>query len=169
MAILRAKACSLRADLSDAALDYLARQPSGNIRELEGTLNRVLAYARLTQQPVAVALIRDALHAPDRPARNVVPCPKIIDAVCTHFDVSRQALGSQTRTKRVATARHIAMYLLRQDSYQPLVSIGRLLGDRDHSTVLYACRKIEREATVIPETEYDIKAIRARFQSTSAS
>jgi len=170
LAILTAKAANLHADIDPAALELLARHPHANIRELEGALNRVLAYARLTQQPATASLAKDALHqGTDRAIQRPVPAPDaIIDAVCSHFDVSRQALHSKTRSKRVATARHVAMYLLRHDSYQALTQIGRILGNRDHSTVLYAYRKVEREAAVLPQTELDITAIRHLFSSPPA-
>jgi chromosomal replication initiator protein len=91
----------------------------------------------------------------------------IISAVCSYYDVPRQALGGQGRGKRVTTARHVAMYLLRQDASQPLTQIGRLFGDRDHSTVIYACRKIERESTAIPQTGTDLAAIRGQMASSA--
>jgi chromosomal replication initiator protein len=169
LAILAAKAANLQADIDPAALELLARHPCANVRELEGALNRVLAYARLTDQSATAALARDALHDKDRPVQRSLPAPDaIIDAVCSHFDVSRQALYSKTRSKRVATARHVAMYLLRHDAYQPLTHIGRILGDRDHSTVLYAYRKIEREVAVLPQTELDITTIRRLLSSPPA-
>jgi len=170
LAILTAKAANLHADIDPAALELLARHPYANVRELEGALNRVLAYARLTQQPTTASLAKDALHqGTDRPVQRPAPAPDaIIDAVCSHFDVSRQALYSKTRSKRIATARHVAMYLLRHDGYQPLTHIGRILGNRDHSTVLYAYRKVEREAAVLPQAERDITAIRRLFSSPPA-
>jgi chromosomal replication initiator protein len=170
LAILTAKAANLHAEIDPAALEFLARHPCANVRELEGALNRVLAYARLTEQSATAALAKDALHQDtDRPVQRPIPAPDaIIDAVCSHFDVSRQALHSKARSKRVATARHVAMYLLRHDAYQPLTQIGRILGDRDHSTVLYACRKVEREAAVLPQAELDITAIRQLLASPPA-
>jgi chromosomal replication initiator protein len=169
LAILTAKAANLQADIEPAALEFLARHSCANVRELEGTLNRVLAYARLTKQTATAALVKDALQADDRPLPQPAPNPDaIIDAVCSHFDVSHQALRSKSRSKRVATARHVAMYLLHRDAFQPLAAIGRALGDRDHSTVLYACRKIEREAAALPQTELDLTTIRQRLSLASA-
>ncbi len=170
LVILQARAENLHAQIDAPALEFLASQPYGNVRQLEGSLNRVLAYARLTQQPTTIDLAKAALLAPERPPQPDAPTPNaIIDAVCSHFHVSRQALRGKAREKRVTTARHVAMYLLRHDSCQPLAAIGHLLGDRDHSTVLYACRKIEREASILPQTNLDLAAVRERLQPFPAA
>ncbi|MGA2284938.1 MAG: chromosomal replication initiator protein DnaA [Dehalococcoidia bacterium] len=169
LAFLRKKAPSLHADVEPAALDYLAAQAYANVRELEGALNRVVAYARLTGRPVDLCLVHAAIkcNRPEVPA-SPPSTDCVIDAVCSHYDVSLQSLRGQSRGKRVTTARHVAMYLLRHDSCQPLAHIGRLFGDRDHSTVLYACRKIDRESTAIFETGADLQAIRKQIESAQA-
>jgi chromosomal replication initiator protein len=169
LALLQAKATLLQAQIDDDALAFLARQPYVNVRELEGSLNRLLAYSRLTGQAATLDLAHDAIKAPDARIQRSAPKPDIvIDTVCSYYDVSPQALRGQTRSKRVTTARHVAMYLLRNDSYEPLTQIGRLLGDRDHSTVLYACRKIERESSAIAQTKLDLAAIRGKLPSSQA-
>ncbi len=162
--LLRRKADSLQAEVDDEALHFLAGRPYVNVRELEGALNRVLAYARLTGQRADFSLAQAAIKSVPRPAAPALPKPdRVIAAVCSYYDVPPQALGGQARSKRVTTARHVAMYLLRRDACQPLSQIGRLFGDRDHSTVLHACRKIERESTAIPQTSEDLSAIRRRI------
>lgn len=167
IALLRRKADSLQSEVDDASLEFLAGRPYSNIRELEGALNRVLAYARLTGQRADLALARSAIKcAPKIPAISPPRPERVIDTVCSYYNVPRQALAGQGRSKRVTTARHVAMYLLRQDTGQPLTQIGRLFGDRDHSTVLYACRKIDRESTAIPQTSADLVAIRGQIASS---
>ena len=169
LALLKAKAGHLQAEIDDDALAFLARQPYVNVRELEGSLNRLLAYSRLTGQAATLDLAHNAIKAPDTHAQRRAPKPDtVVDAVCSYYDVSPQAIRGQTRSKRVTTARHVAMYLLRHDSYEPLAQIGRLLGDRDHSTVLYACRKIEREASAIDQTKLDLAAIREKLPLSQA-
>jgi chromosomal replication initiator protein len=168
IALLRKKADSLHAEVDDASLGFLAGRPYINVRELEGALNRVLAYARLTGQRADLALTRSAIKcAPTTPSPAPPKPERIIEAVCAYYDIPRQALGGQGRGKRVTTARHVAMYLLRQDACQALTQIGRLFGDRDHSTVLHACRKIERESTAIPQTSADLTAIRGQITSSA--
>lgn len=167
LAILTVKLQRLRADVSREALDFLAGLPFASVRELEGALNQLVAYARLTQQPLSLALAKDALEAVDPPSQEEAPEPEaIVQAVSSHFGVSPQALKGPSRAKRVATARHVAMYLLHHDACQPLSRIGRLFGGRDHTSVLYACRKIERETSVIPQTADDVAAVRRRLSST---
>jgi chromosomal replication initiator protein len=169
LAFLRKKAPSLHTDVDPAALEFLAAQAYGNVRELEGSLNRVVAYARLTGRPVDLALVQSAIKCARPAAAPSPPTPDhVIDAVCSYYDVPPQSLRGQGRAKRVTTARHVAMYLLRHDACQPLVQIGRLFGDRDHSTVLYACRKIERETTAIPQTGTDLQAIRKQIESSQS-
>ena len=165
IALLRKKADSLQAEVDDASLRFLAGRPYINVRELEGALNRVLAYARLTGQRADIALTRSAVKSTPKPSPAPPKPEHVVETVCTYYDVPRQALSGQARSKRVTTARHVAMYLLRQDACQPLTQIGRLFGDRDHSTVLHACRKIERESTAIPQTSADLAAIRQRISS----
>jgi chromosomal replication initiator protein len=167
LAFLRQKAASLHVDAEDAALEFLASQPYGNVRELEGALNRIVAYARLTGQRADLSLVRSAIKcAPSAAAAAPPSADRVIDAVCSYFDVPRQSLRGPGRGKRVTTARHVAMYLLRHDGCQALAHIGRLFGDRDHSTVLHACRKIERETTAIPQTSADLTAIRSEIASS---
>lgn len=161
LALLTAKIDRLRAEVSPQAIDYLARIPCANVRELEGTLNRLLAYARLTSQPVTLALAKDALETVRPQGDTSPPEPDaVLQAVSSHFGVPAQALKGPSRAKRLAIARHVAMYLLHHDSCQPLARIGALFGGRDHTSVLYACRKIERETSVVQETADDLAAIR---------
>jgi chromosomal replication initiator protein len=168
IALLRKKAESLQSEVDDASLEFLAARPYSNVRELEGALNRIVAYARLTGQRADAALARAAIKCDPTPSTPSPPKPDhVIDAVCSYYDIPRQALDGQSRGKRVTTARHVAMYLLRQDACQPLTQIGRLFGDRDHSTVLYACRKIEKESNVIPQTVADLAAIRGQMASAA--
>ena len=169
LALLRQKAERLGAEIDDAALQFLAHQPYANVRELEGALNRVLACARLTGRRADLALVHAAITVIESAPAPVLPtADAVIEAVCAYYKVSPQALRGQAREKRVTTARHVAMYLLHQDGCQPLAQIGRLFGDRDHSTVLYACRKIEREASAIPQTGTDLSTLRSQLSSPAA-
>jgi chromosomal replication initiator protein len=168
LSLLQNKAALINAEVDEAALRFVAERPFNNVRELEGALNRVLAYSRLTGQHADLTLARSAIHSVPAPTAPVLPKPdRVIQAVCAYYDVPRQALGGSGRDKRVTTARHVAMYLLRNDACQPLTQIGRLFGDRDHSTVLHACRKIERESTAIPQTSDDLKLIRHQIAAPS--
>ena len=161
MAILRAKAAEQHATLGDDVLQVIAGRFTNNVRELEGSLTRVLAYARLTGEPMTPALVQSALAslAPTEP--RLPPSPELIlTVVCRYFDLERSDLLSKSREKRVAYPRQLAMYLMRELGHRSLVEIGQVLGGRDHSTVHHGWRKMERSLTIDPETKRDIASLR---------
>jgi chromosomal replication initiator protein len=168
-AILRAKAAAHGASISPEVIDLLARRTPGSVRDLEGSLNRVAAYARLTHQPLTLDL---AAHAVDPlPSRNPPSAPSpntIVTAVSAYFHVSPDALASRSRAKDLTYARHIAMYLLREDAHCSLTDIGRIMGGRDHATALYAYSRIGREIPLIPQTEHDITNLRSQLGRAAA-
>jgi chromosomal replication initiator protein len=142
LAILRVKALEQRLSLAPEVTQLIAERAQDNIRELEGLLNRVTAYAKLARSPIDAELARAALNAltPPPPASRPVPTA-IIRCVARYFNTSPEALAGPSRVKPITEARHIAMYLLREDALLPLKAIGHLLGNRDHSTVIHGCRK----------------------------
>ena len=143
LAILKSKALDRRIDITPEVARLLADRAQDNIRELEGFLNRIAAYASLTHSPITVDIAHQALSALTPPIVSAPPAPEaIIEGVASYFNLPAAALASPSRAKAVAEARHIAMYLLREESQLPLKLIGRLLGNRDHSTVIHGCRKI---------------------------
>ena len=161
MAILRAKAAEQHASMGDDALQVIATRFTNNIRELEGSLTRVLAYGRLTGEPMTPELVQSALAslAPTEP--RLPPSPELIlTVVCRYFDLERPDLLSKSREKRVAYPRQLAMYLMRELGHRSLVEIGQVLGGRDHSTVHHGWRKMERSLAIDPETKRDIASLR---------
>ena len=94
---------------------------------------------------------------------------QIIDTVCRHFNVSQQQIASASRARDITYARHIAMYLLRHHGSRPLAEIGKLLGGRDHSTVLHACRRIEREHAALPQTRADVDSLESTLRDRAVS
>jgi chromosomal replication initiator protein len=165
LAILRTKADEQGTRVPEAVLELIAQRVQDNIRELEGSLNRVLAYAALTGSAVTLALAAQALADLAPAPRRRVPSPEVIvDAVAEYFALPPQQLAGKARDKHLVRARHIAMYLLRADAARPLVEIGRLLGKRDHTTVMHGTEKIERELVTDPELRRALAEIRARIQ-----
>ncbi|MGE3411625.1 MAG: chromosomal replication initiator protein DnaA [Dehalococcoidia bacterium] len=161
VAILQAKARDQRARVPDEVFQLIAARYTNNIRELEGSLTRVLAYSRLTGEPLTTELVQSALASlqPDEP--RLPPSPELImDVVCRYFGIDREALLSKSREKRVAYPRQISMYLMRELAQRSLVEIGTALGGRDHSTVHHGWRKMERSLVVDPETKRDIGSLR---------
>lgn len=162
IAILRFKAESLRAQVPDAVLQYIAREIHSNIRELEGALNRVLATARLTNQPLTVELATSALAdlVPQRSARTP---EEVLAAVANHYGLDVAALKGRSRNAEIALPRQIAMFLLREEIGISLPQIGEVLGGRDHTTVLHGCEKISDLIERDNNVRRDVMAIRTRL------
>lgn len=142
-AILRKKAQSESLQVPDDVLEYIATKVSSNIRELEGALIRVSAFASLNRSPLDVALAQTVLRdIVDQDDANVVQPTDIIAATAQYFRLSVDDLYGSSRSHSIATARQIAMYLTRERTNLSLPKIGQLFGNRDHTTVMYACRKV---------------------------
>lgn len=165
VAILRSKAHEQRLSIPDEVLHVIASRFTNNIRELEGSLTRVLAYARLTGDALSVETVQSALASLEPSEPRLPPSPElIIDVVCRYFGIDRPALLGASREKRVAYPRQISMYLMRELANRSLVEIGTVLGGRDHSTVHHGWRKMERSLTVDPETKRDIASLREMIE-----
>jgi chromosomal replication initiator protein len=141
IAILRTKAERTGRQVPPEILDIIARQIQSNIRELEGALTRVLAYADLSGQALTPELVNTAL-ADLLPNRNTIEPDQIINAVASAFGLTTERLLGRDRSREVALPRQIAMYLLREEISISLPQIGATLGGRDHTTVMYACDKV---------------------------
>lgn len=143
IAILRKKAQSEKLQVSAEILEYMATKVSSNIRELEGTLIRVTAFASLNRTPVDLALVqtvlKDLITLDDD---NVISPVEIINQTAAYFKLTVDDLYGSSRSQAVATARQIAMYLCRELTNLSLPKIGQLFGNRDHTTVMYANKKI---------------------------
>jgi len=161
IAILQAKCDKLDVAVPGDVLAYIAHKVQSNIRELEGTLNRVVAHATLSQQPVttelAVAALADVLA--DATRRAVRP-ESVLEAITRYFNVSLADLQGKARDKRVVGPRQIAMYLLRDETDLSLNDIGSLLGGRDHTTILHGCEKVGGGLDRDSRLRTDVRAVR---------
>jgi chromosomal replication initiator protein len=143
IAILRKKAQSERLQIPDDVLEYIATVVSSNIRELEGALIRVSAFASLNRSTLDMSLAQTVLRdIVDQDDANVISPTDIITATAAYFKLSVDDLYGSSRSQAVATARQIAMYLCRERTSLSLPKIGQLFGNRDHTTVMYAYKKI---------------------------
>jgi chromosomal replication initiator protein len=144
IAILRSKlAGPVIGAVPSEVLDFIAQKVQSNIRELEGSLNRLLAHARHLQLPVTVELAAKALHdlvAPGPSGRGATP-NAILQAVGRFYGIKIDDLKGKSRHKQVVAPRHIAMYLLREDGHLSTPEVGRLL-NRDHTTVLHGIKQV---------------------------
>ena len=165
IAILRKKADRDHLNIPDEIIDYMAQRVSSNIRELEGTLIRVAAYANLNRQPVNLQLVQTVL-------RDLVPLGEdkattsaaIMNEVASFYGMTVDDLCGVSRKSGVAKARQIAMYICREQTDLSLPKIGELFG-RDHSTVLYACRRVRDDMNRKRETYTHITEIIARIKN----
>nr|WP_246381572.1 chromosomal replication initiator protein DnaA [Prauserella isguenensis] len=146
IAILRKKAAQDRLDVPGDVLEFIAARIEANIRELEGALIRVTAFASLNQQPVDVGLAEIVLRdlIPDSQAPEI-SASTIMGVTAEFFDVTVDDLCGPGKTKALATARQIAMYLCRELTDMSLPRIGQTFGGRDHTTVMHADKKIRKE------------------------
>ena len=161
LAILRAKAEMMRQDIAPEVVEFLAERIHKNIRELEGSLNRVVAYAQLTQMPVTVELVKQAIADIVNPAgARQVSDEAVVDAVSSYFGIGKEAIKGRKRDKKTAQARQVTMYLLREEANLGLSTIGRILGGKDHTTVLYGCDRIANRLNVDAGLRRDIINIR---------
>jgi chromosomal replication initiator protein len=163
IAILRAK-CNGRLRLPDDVLELIAHKVQTNIRELEGSLNRLSAHAYMHNQTITVEIAEQALT--EIAAGKATPsADRIIETVATHFAVEVDELRAKTRLQRIVTPRHVAMYLLREDARLSMPMIGQLLGGRDHTSVLHACEKVRNGVRGLGSLRDDVAAIRDALRS----
>lgn len=168
LAIIQAKASELSRPLPQPVLNLIAQQPYTTIRELQGALNRITAYADLTNSPLTLEAAKQALW-PLAPPAHQPPADAILELVCQHFQLSRPQIVGPSRARDITYARHIAMYLLRQYHQRPLAEIGHIFGGRDHSTVLNAYRRIQQEVTTLPQTRVTIQQLQSALPGASTA
>ncbi|MFL5669977.1 MAG: chromosomal replication initiator protein DnaA [Chloroflexota bacterium] len=161
IAILRAKAEEGAVPITSDVIEFIARKVVSNIRELEGALNRIVAYASMGAMPIGIelaqAVLSNVLYNPKK--RQVTP-ERIAKVVSEYYSVPMDALQGQKRDKAIVVPRQIAMFLMREETDVSLLRIGAELGGRDHSTVLHACDKINREVAINDELRREIAAVR---------
>ena len=164
MAILRKKAESDNFDIDDEVLSYIANNIKSNVRELEGALNKLLAYNNLVHIPITMDIAEKELAniiTPDKP-REITP-QLIIEVVSEHFHISVDQMISKTRSSDVAKPRQIAMYLCKSMTDSPLDTIGSLLGGRDHSTIIHGIKKVTEEYETNETTRTLIETIKKKI------
>lgn len=167
IAILRKKALIENLNVSNDVMVYIASRIDNNIRELEGALIRVMAYASLTGQDISIDLATEAL-------KDIFPHGKpkqitielIQEVISTYFKVRQEELLAKKRTRNVAYPRQIAMYLARELTETSLPRIGEMFGGRDHTTVIHAHDKIARERIADPKLGNTIKELISKIENS---
>lgn len=163
-AILNAKAQTLGVHIPADVLEYIARKVQSNIRELEGALNKIIAMAQLFNSPIKMDIAAQALNDADlEQRRSQITSERVIGEVTAHYKVSLTEVRGRGRSKEIVAPRQVAMFLLREETGASLVEIGRLLGDRDHSTVMHGISKIEKGLESDSNLRAKVNLIRERL------
>ena len=167
-AILEAKAREIGTSIPDDVLDLLAERFPSSVRDMEGALNRVCAYADLTGSPIDLALAERSLGELLTTPIQAAPAPEIILAlVCEYYGVDVHAVISKRRDRKVTLARQVAIYLLRERAQLPLKRIGALVGNREHPSIRQAWAKIQAERETDSNLNSQIHAICGSMSSHS--
>jgi chromosomal replication initiator protein len=168
IAILLCKAGQQAMPVPDEAIDLIARRFQSNIRELEGALNRVIAHASLMRCPLTVEVAVNALQN-FGPAPGSLSVDQIIEAVAHFYKLETKELLGRRRSKGIATARQVAMYLAREETDASLPQIGRALGGRDHTTILHGYEKIHAQVEEDNRLRREMLAIKELLYNHSSS
>jgi len=151
VAIVQKKAHLRGLSISDEIAQYIAHKVHANIRELEGALTSIYAVATTTSREITLELAKEALNGQIEASARHISITDIIDVVTRHFDVRLADLQSKKRSQSITEPRQICMYLARNLTKHSLEEIGGHLGGRDHTTVMHACSKIDRERNCDPQ------------------
>ncbi|MBN1437627.1 MAG: chromosomal replication initiator protein DnaA [Sedimentisphaerales bacterium] len=141
--ILRQRALEMKKQIPDAVIEYIAEHLRANIRELEGALLKVIAYSSLSRTPVNLAMAHEALADHITRTDPIVHLSDIESAVATFFGITPADVHSSRKTRTVSLARSVAMYLARKHTSMSFPEIGRFMGNKNHATVILACRKVD--------------------------
>ena len=140
--IIKTKAAHLNVDIPDDVVNYLAEHISANIREIEGAISSLIANATYMNKRITISLAKEILKVYVSLYQKEITIEHIIDVVCAEMDIDKERLNSSERTREVAIARQLAMFLAKKHTKQPLTNIGAAIGGRNHATVLHSCKTI---------------------------
>jgi len=161
IAILRKKAESENIPVGDDVLQLIAERVDSNIRELEGSLTRLVAYASLSGRPIDRELAEEALKEVfAQKETKRITCQSIQEAVASYYSITVDDMKSARRSREVAVPRQVAMFLIREMLGMSLPQIGEAFGGRDHTTVMYACQKIQEAMAASPSLSSLVDDIR---------
>jgi len=167
LAILRKKEEMDGISLDNEVIKFIAENVTSNIRELEGALNKIRAMSKLNHsQKIDVDFAKDVLKDSISPNEKKLLTPEyILDVVCEHFSVSKQDIESSKRTKELVYPRQIAMYLMKKLTNCSLDNVGKLLGGRDHATIIYGIDKVTKDIDTNDELKRDISVLEKKLST----
>ena len=140
--IIRAKSLKLGAQISDEVIEFLAENISANVREIEGALSSLVANASFLGRKITISLAKEILKVYVQLYQKEITIDRIIEVVCQYLNLDFARFNSSERTREIAQARQIAMYLAKQHTKAPLTTIGASIGGRNHATVLHSCKAV---------------------------
>ena len=140
--IIKAKAARLGANIPEDVINYLADNISANIREIEGAISSLVANTSFMGKKITISLAKEILKGYISLYQKEITIEHIIDTVCSYMNIDKERLNSAERTREVAIARQLAMYLAKQLTKIQLSQIGAAIGNRNHATVLHSCKTI---------------------------
>lgn len=169
IAILKKKAAENNMMLPDDVAMFLAVQAESNIRELEGYLVRVSAYSSLTQKPVDIDLTKQVLKQVLRKTeKREVEIEDILKVVCAHCNIKMSDIKSNKKNKNISEARQLSMFLAREMTNTSFPEIGEKIGGRDHSTVIYSCKKMKEKLENDLKLNEAIEEIKEKIMNRNA-
>ena len=142
MKIIKSKAARLGTELPDDVVEFMSENITANVREIEGAISSLIANASFLNKSITVPLAREILKAYVKYTRKEITADRICDTVCAYFGLEKEQLDSKKRTRDIALARQVAMYLCKKHTKLPLSAIGNAIGKKNHATVLHACKTI---------------------------
>ena len=160
LAILRKKAQLDNILIDDEILSTIATRIDSNIRELEGTLNKLIATASLTHSPITLEMAEKAINDIVSQKEKVISSEFIQETVGKYFNINPKDLRGSKRSNDITFPRQIAMYLCRNVANMSLPQIGKDFGKRDHTTVMHACNKIEKDIKESKETKLIVESVK---------
>ena len=164
LGILQSKAEQMKAQVPLKVLEFLAHKIVSNVRELEGALNRIVAHGTLIGRPITLETTQELLHDLLRANDRRVTIEEIQRRVAEHFNIKLADMHSERRARAVARPRQVAMFLAKQLTTRSLPEIGRKFGNRDHTTVMHAVRKIEELCTLDAGFSEDVELLRRMLE-----
>ncbi len=165
LGILQAKEEKLSARISPNILEFLAHKITSNVRELEGALNRLAAFSSLVGREINIDMVQDLLKDLLKSSQRKVNIEEIQKKVSQHFNVKISDMSSARRSRTIARPRQIAMYLSKNLTSRSLPEIGRRFGNRDHTTVIHAVKKVEELMTKDNSFDEDVQLLIRMLES----
>ena len=160
LAILRKKAQEENIVVEDIILSNIANKIDSNIRELEGVFNKIIARASLTHSPITIELAENTINEFKAASEKVLSSDFVKETVAKYFNINKDDLESNKRSNEIAFPRQIAMYLCREVTNMSYPKIGEDFGNRDHSTVMHACKKIEKDVKEKTNTKLIVESVK---------